>query len=770
MPLRVPVLTCVFALCCLAAKSSFEKTVEPFVRANCLLCHNAKLKVGGLDLEGYRESRAALKDREVWEKVIQKVRTGQMPPKGRPAPSPEEIAAVTEWFDGQFARLDRSMKPDPGRVTARRLNRAEYNNTIRDLVGIDFKPAADFPADDSGYGFDNIGDVLSLSPVLMEKYLTAAERVARKAIVADPPPKPTRQKIEHAPTGFEQHPPRDLDTRHAFEVEADYDLRLAVGGRHQPLLLTLSLDGQAVRTFEVSTDDEIPRVSDLRVHLAAGEHTLQGTLAYYDPPSEPPDPEPEGKSKKKPFVRNPFVDYIEVRGPFNPHARPVTESHKHIFICGHASGHHQPDCARKIVSALAYRAYRRPVTDSEVAGLVRFVDMARENGDSFEQGMRVALEAILVSPHFLFRIERDSRPADSATARRINEFELATRLSYFLWSSTPDDKLLGLARERKLSKPSILNAEVVRMLRDPKSRALVENFAGQWLELRNLDSVKPDPDRFPEFDEPLRNAMRQETRLFFEAVIHEDRSILDFIDGKYTFLNERLAKHYGISGVAGPDFRRVTLDGDQRSGVITQASVLTVSSYPTRTSPVIRGKWILDNLLNDPPPPPPPGTPNLSEAAIDATTLRQQFEKHRANPACASCHVRMDPLGFGLENYDAIGRWRTNDGKSTIDSAGTLPGGKTFRSPAELKVILRADRDAFARCLAQKMLTFALGRGLERYDQPAVNSICRRLAASDYRFSRLALEIVKSLPFQMRRGEGPGRASQQTMAFAGEKK
>jgi hypothetical protein len=462
------------------------------------------------------------------------------------------------------------------------------------------------------------------------------------------------------------------------------------------------------------------------------------------------------------------VDHFEIIGPYDPHARPLTESHQRIFLCGHAPGQHGPECARRIVAALARRAYRRPVGDAEVEKLARFVNLAQQNGDSFEQGVRIALEAILVSPHFLFRIENDPDPNGAAAAHRIDDYELAARLSYFLWSSMPDEELFRLAGERKLHRPEALRAQVHRMLLDKRSVALVDNFAGQWLELRNLDSVKPDPDRFPNFDEELRKAMREETRLFFEAVIHEDRSILDFIDGKYTFLNERLAKHYGIPGVVGPEFRRVALTGDERSGVLTQASVLTVSSYPTRTSPVLRGKWILENILNDPPPPPPPGVANLKEEAIGTTmSLRQQLEQHRANPACAACHTRMDPLGFGLENYDAVGQWRTQDGKFAIDAAGTLPGGRSFHGPGELKGILRADRDAFARCLTEKLLTYALGRGLERYDRPAVNLIEQRLAASDYRFSRLVLEIVESLPFGMRHGEAPDGATRQTIAVAG---
>ena len=769
---RLLAFVCLVPWVFLAAGPSFEKTVEPFLKSNCLLCHNSKLKVGGLSLDTYTGSKAALQDREVWEKVVQKLRSGQMPPKGRPVPLPEQVSAVTRWLEVEFARLDRNIPPDPGRVTARRLNRVEYNNTVRDLVGVDFKPAADFPADDSGYGFDNIGDVLSLSPVLMEKYLAAAEKIARRAIVADPPPKPTRERIEHAAVGPEESPARDLTGRHQFPVEGDYVIRGTLGGRREALLITLWLDGKELQTFPVTTEEEAARVGEMRLHLTAGEHELKATLLHDDSrPDAPVDPdEPKPKDKKKKPGRDPFIDRFEIIGPYNPHARPLTESHKRIFVCDDAPGQHRPECARLIVAALARRAYRRPVTNEEVNGLVRFVNMAQQNGDSFEQGVRLALEAILVSPHFLFRIEHDPEPNNPAAPHHLDDYELASRLSYFLWSSMPDAELFRLAGERKLRKPDAIAAQVRRMLQDPKSIALVDNFAGQWLELRNLDSVKPDPDRFPAFDEDLRRAMKQETQLFFEAVIHEDRSILDFIDGRFTFLNERLAKHYGIPGVTGPEFRRVELTGDERSGVLTQASVLTVSSYPTRTSPVIRGKWILENFLNDPPPPPPPGVPNLNEAAIGTTaSLRQQLEQHRASPACASCHARMDPLGFGLENYDAVGRWRTQDGKFAVDSTGTLPGGRTFRAPFELKEILKTDRDAFARCLAEKMLTYALGRGLERYDKPAVNLICRRLAASDYHFSSLVLEIVRSLPFEERHGEGPNRAPQQTIASSGGK-
>ncbi|PYV07416.1 MAG: hypothetical protein DMG07_28970, partial [Acidobacteria bacterium] len=387
-------------------------------------------------------------------------------------------------------------------------------------------------------------------------------------------------------------------------------------------------------------------------------------------------------------------------------------------------------------------------------GLLRFVALAEHEGESFEKGIQLALQAVLVSPHFLFRIERDPEPNDPRAVHPIGEHELATRLSYFLWSSMPDDELSRIADEGRLRQPGVLDAQVRRMLLDPKAHALVENFAGQWLQIRNLDAVKPDPERFAGFDEELRAAMRRETELFFEVIVREDRSILDFIDGKFTFVNERLARHYGIAGVTGSEFRRVALKGPERSGVLTQASVLTVSSYANRTSPVLRGKWLLENFLNAPPPPPPPDVPNLKEEAIgSAASLREQLEKHRSNPTCASCHSRMDVLGFGLENYDAIGAWRAREGKFRVNASGTLPGGKRFRTPAELKAILKADREAFSQCLTEKMLTYALGRGLERYDSPVVEEIARRLAKREYRFSALVLEIVNSLPFQQRRGD-----------------
>jgi hypothetical protein len=449
-----------------------------------------------------------------------------------------------------------------------------------------------------------------------------------------------------------------------------------------------------------------------------------------------------------------FIDALEIRGPYNALRPPLPESYRRIFVCGHPVGQHAPACARIDLSHLARLAYRRPVTADEIDRLCKLVASAEEAGMTFEQAMRVGVEAVLVSPNFLFRIERDPRPDDPSAIHPVKDYELASRLSYFLWSSMPDEQLLDAAERGELHDPVVLNGQVKRMLQDPKSAALVDNFFGQWLELRNLDSIRPDPDEFPAFNAQLRRAMYTESEMFVASIVREDRSIIDFLDGKYTFLNERLARFYGIPGVSGDEFRRVSLDGTERSGVLTQGSVLTVTSYPTRTSPVLRGKWILENVLNAPPPPPPPGVGSIdAKGGPLAGTMRQQMEKHRANPECASCHKLMDPLGFALENYDAVGHWRTHDAGQQIDASGELPGGKVFNGSTQLKAILAGNRDTFAECLTEKLMIYALGRGLEGYDRRAVRKIVENLAANDYRFSALISGIVNSVPFQMGRGD-----------------
>ncbi len=744
--------------------ATFDDTVKPFVDKTCVGCHNSRLQQGSLDLTKH----TSLQDRDVWESVVRKLRGGEMPPKGLPRPPQATINRVAGFIEGEYDRLDRNAKPDPGRVTARRLNRYEYNNTIRDLTGVTtFRPGDDFPADDSGYGFDNIGDVLSLSPVLMEKYLTAAETVARTAVVAARPTfRNTRTLIKAEAVGMGDYlkwaplprgaqgpePARiALHARHKFPAQADYEIRVSMGGirvgEPEPVTLGLWVDGELAKTWQVDPRTGKPRNFEHRLALTPGEHSLSAALLNgneFDIKANPVDAR----------NRHLALDLFEIRGPIDPVAPPLPESHRKLIFCGHELNQHTADCPRTLVSAFARRAFRRTPTDAEVAKYTRLLEQARRDGETFEAAFQVAMTGILVSPHFLFRIERDANPTDATTEHPITDFELATRLSYFLWSSMPDDQLLDLAARNALR--ANLKSEIRRMLADSRAASLGENFAGQWLQLRNLAEAKPDPDRFPNFDEELRTAMLRETELFFETIAREDRSILEFIDGRWTWLNERLARHYGIPGVDGPEFRRVALTGTQRSGVLTQASILTVSSYPTRTSVVIRGKWVLENLLNAPPPPPPPNVPTLDEAAIGTNlSLRQQMEKHRSNAVCASCHSKMDPLGFGLENYDAIGAWRTKDGKFPVEAGGVLPDGKRFNSAAELKVILKGDRDAFAQCLTEKLLTYALGRGLDRTDRPAVQSISRRLAASGYRFSALIEGIAESLPFQKRRGEGP---------------
>lgn len=721
-------------------QSTFRKDVRPFLVRYCEPCHSAKSKAGGLNLQAYSSVASVLANQDVWDRIARKIRTGEMPPKGTPAPAPASVRNVLNWLRAAYARHDRRTKPDPGRVTARRLNRAEYDNTIRDLTGLDLRPAAAFPVDDSGYGFDNIGDVLSLSPVLLDKYLSAARTVANAAIAV---PRTFKETIERRRAGRGELPGPALEVRYNFPAEGDYDLRIALTGRRpadsEPIQLVTSAGGNVELVTPAATPTGRPRVHERTARRKAGPLTLRAELIGAD-----------GKLLAEDPIRGLAIEYIEIRGPRNAVQTPPV-SHQRILICGQWPGKYDGACLESIVANLARRAFRRPVTQAETASLTAYVHAAIKDGATPEQGLRDALEAILVSPHFLFRIEEDRGKAPHP----VNDFELASRLSYFLWSSMPDQTLFDLAAKRKLHQPVVLEQQVRRMIGDQRFQGFVENFLGQWLQLRNLDVVKPDPDKFPAFDEELRSAMKKETELFFRTLILEDQPLLSFLNSNFTFLNERLARHYGIAGVSGPEFRRVPLSTGERGGILTQASVLTVSSYPTRTSPVIRGKYVLENILNAPPPPPPPNVPSLEESAQGFTgTLRQQLEKHRADPACASCHNRMDALGFGLENYDAIGAWRTAEAGLPIDSSGALPGGRAFRSPAGLRELLFDQKDDFAECLTEKMLIYALGRGLDKHDRPTVRRIVHSLASDQYRFSRLVLEVVRSAPFLMRRPEG----------------
>ncbi len=790
--------------------TAFETSVQPFLADHCYDCHDARRHKGNLNLEKFQTTTAVAADPDTWDLVLQKLRTGEMPPEDEIRPDPEDLARITTWIGHEVDAADAAAPPRPGHVVLRRLNRAEYNNTVRDLVGVDLRPADEFPQDDTGYGFDTIGAVLSVPPVLMEKYLAASERVAHTAIFGPRPMKPMLDKLtlmsrhitpsvtpltEYDRTGLSL--PNAFHVEYRIAVEGDYVINAVAGGTRpagsEPIEMTLWVDGTARQTqsldpdkaasFDDDQQDFLGKGREFHLHLTAGTHWLAVSIPHlYEglPPSyrgpnpsarpEPPPPhfEPpfsappeevgrlrqkfEEEHKDLPPVNNVRVSYLEVGGPYHAVSGPSKASLQRIFICGHAKGQHTADCPRRIVASLAARAFRRPVTPAEVSRYLRLYTETRRQGESFEEGIAIALQGMLVSPDFLFRLEQPPA-AGSAAPQPVSDVELATRLSYFLWASMPDATLRRLAATHQLRAPGVLEAQIKRMLLDPKSQALVEQFGGQWLQVRALESARPDPDKFPDFEDYLRLSMRHETELFFASIIRDDRSIQDFLDAKYTFLNERLARHYGVAGVSGPQFRRVDLTGTPRQGVLMQGSVLTVSSYATRTSPVLRGKWVLENLLNSAPPPPPPTVPRLDESSVGkSTTLRQQMEAHRKNPTCASCHRRMDPLGFGLENFDAIGQWRTEDGKFAVDSTGQLPDGRTFKGPAELATILDSEQEAFARALTVKLLTYALGRGLDGPDNRTVRQIARRVAAHDYRFSSLVTEIVQSVPFQMREG------------------
>jgi mono/diheme cytochrome c family protein len=725
-------------------KSLFENT--------CSECHNSAELAGGLDVSLYSSVESLTADRDRWELILTKLRAQEMPPEEVPRPA-EEIDALVKFLETEFARADAVMKPDPGRITARRLNRAEYTNTIRDLLAIEFRADKNFPTDDSGDGFDNIGDVLTVSPVLMEKYLSAAGRIADRAIASEPLPKPIEVEYSLRFKNLRRLDPSNVEATHRFDFDADYDLKIGLPGQRSkdaaPVTLGLWVDGKLTYTTPIETKPSglvyfNPYSEErIRVPVPEGDHTLR--LGFVD------DPFVKTLEKENIYkdTANKWIGSVTVVGPFA--SQGEKPSRKRTLVCDPKSG---PLCVDRILATLARRAYRRPVTGAEVADLKKFVALAKNDGQSVEQGIALAIQAMLVSPHFLFHIERDLYPTDPSQVHRVSDVELASRLSYFLWNSMPDEELLSLAERRRLSTPQILDAQVKRMLADPKAFAMAENFAGQWLEVRNLDSIKPDPQKFPAWGPELREAMKTETRMFFDWMLRENRPIGEFIDARYTFLNEFLATHYGIEGVTGPEFRRVELTTNERGGVLSHGSVLAVSSYPTRTSVVIRGKYILQNILGTPPPPPPPDVPALDEQAVGTVaSLRKQMETHRTNAVCASCHSRMDPLGFALENYDAIGRWRTMDGGFPVDSSGVLPGGRKFSNPAEMRQILGQRLPEFSRALTEKLLIYALGRGLERYDKRTVNDITTRVAASGYGFQTLVREVVRSLPFQSRRGE-----------------
>jgi len=742
----------------------------------CISCHNGKTKVAGLDLAALSAEDIA-KNPATWEKVVRKLSARYMPPIGLPRPD-------ERTYDDLVATLSRSLdavaiaRPNPGRTdTFRRLNRTEYHNSIRDLLALDVDVEALLPSDESAHGFDNV-TVGELSPALLERYLSAVQKISHLAI-GTPMRSPGGDTFE-LPADLSQEAHFDdlpLGTRggkvlnYTFPLDGNYEIQLRltrdrneqVEGLSEPDKVDLMLDGERIKLFSVSPP---PRGKDhslvdgdlkIRIPVNAGPHMISVTF--------PKEPTLVLQTERQPYKANfnatrhprihPALYEITINGPFGATDPGDTPSRRRIFVCYPNKHSDEDGCARQILTTLMRRAYRRPVTEADLLLPLKFYnDGRREKG--FEAGIEMALESVLMSAEFLFRVERDPRGITPGTAYPVSELELASRLSFFLWSSIPDDELLDAAIQRKLKRPEVLEQQVRRMLADPRSRSLVDNFADQWLYLRNLSSANPDSRLFPDFDDNLRQSFKEETELFFESIMREDRNVLDLLTANYTFLNERLAKHYGIRNVYGSRFRRITFDDDtQRGGILRQGSILTVTSYANRTSPVIRGKWILANILDSPPPPPPPFVPALKASPDDGqpVSMRQRLAEHRANPACAGCHSLMDPIGFALENYDAVGRWRVAEGNIPVDAAGGLPDGSKFDGALGLEKALLSHPSVFVATLTEKLLTYALGRGVEYYDAPAIRKIVVESDSKNFRFSSLILGVVSSTPFQMRRSQ-----------------
>ncbi len=761
----------------------------------CVTCHNDRLETAGLSLEKVPMDQVG-ETEAVWEKVLRKLRAREMPPAGAPRPDRATYDSLADYLEEELDAYARA-NPNPGRPALRRLNRTEYSNAIRDLLDVEIDGASFLPADDTMFGFDNIGDVLTLSPLLTEQYLSAARKI-RKMALGDPGMQPVFEFYtvsrylmqedrvsEDLPFGTRG----GIAVRHHFPLDGEYVIQIRlqrnsreyIRGLAEPHFLDVRLDGALVKQFTIGGEKRgqsagifssgsvgdieqelYERTADeaLELRFPASAGTRLVAVAFRKATTVPEEPlhAPHTLYDYAQYKGGgPAVRTVAIGGPYQARGPGETPSRGRIFLCRPAQSEDAEPCAEEILSTLARRAYRRPLTESDIETLLGFFRQGRNQG-GFDEGIGMALERMLAGPEFLFRIERDPENAAPGEVYPVSDLELASRLSFFLWSSIPDDELWALAEQGRLRDPQVLEQQMQRMLGDSRSRALVTNFGSQWLTLRKLAGAAPDGEIFPYFDENLREAFRRETELFFAAVLHGDRSILELLDADYTFVNERLARHYEIPGIYGSHFRRVSLSETNRGGLLGQGSILTVTSYANRTSPVIRGKWILENILGAPPPPPPPNVPALRERNDkgEVLSMRRRMEQHRANPVCASCHKVMDPLGFALENYDAIGKWRTTDARSPIDSTGVMPDGTSFQGPAGLrKILLENRRDDFVLTVAEKLLTYALGRGLDSSDAPALRSILREAAPGGYRFSSLILAIAQSTPFQMRRAYEP---------------
>lgn len=737
-----------------------KKEIQPLLEEHCLGCHSGAEPDAGLTLDHFDTPLDFLKGRSVWEKAVQKMQIKEMPPPEDSDLSSRERERLISWISETINEFECGLEPNPGKVTLRRLNASEYQNTIRDLFGLNsFQTASTFPGDDVGYGFDNIGDVLTLPPLLMEKYLLEAERISRALIQTPPAAEVFEAGYQGGQLQLDSksgNAQRELTLASAGAAtfseqipwSGPYQLTITASGDqagNEPVIMGVMVDKKLVRKVAVPNQRDEPNDFTVPLRLRAGNRQIALTFMndFYRA-------EQNGQPK---LDRNLVVHYVQLLG--RKKSKPLATSklskyHKEIIFTRPKNDKDRERATSDVVSRLASRAFRRPVDSETQSKLTQLALDIQEEGDSFEESVQVALQAILISPQFLFRVE-PPKSGDFSNYRDLDEFELATRLSYFLWSSMPDDALLKLAWQNKLREGQNLRLQIIRMVKDKKANAFVANFAGQWLTLRKLRDFEPDPKTFPNWDEEIKKLVEYETLAFFAGVMRGNMSVLRLLDAKFTYLNEDLARFYGIQGVSGDQFRPVSLKGLPRAGLLTQASVLAVTSNPTRTSPVKRGKWILENLLDKPPPPAPPGVPELEEAKRGVLTgsLRQRLEQHRANPACANCHKLMDPLGFALENYDAIGLYRTKDGSLPIDASGQLPGGEIVNGAEELQTLLtQKHKHAFVECLTEKMLTYAIGRGLEYYDKCAVDKIVQKLEDDDYKFVSLIEEIVKSDPFQ----------------------
>jgi hypothetical protein len=748
----------------------------------CVTCHNDRAKTGGLTLQNIDVANVPA-NAETWEMVIRKLRVGAMPPSGMPKPSASDVSALLSSLESSLDKAY-AANPNPGRATLHRLNRTEYANSVRDLLALDVDASTLLPPDDESYGFDNNADVLGVSPSLLERYVSASRKVSRLA-VGDPtqgavaqtfrtrPDLSQANRVEGLPLGTRggllMHYNFPLDGKYAIKIVLARNTVDVIRGLEEAHQIEVLVDGARVFLASVGgTSDTEALVKNpaearmmiesrlqTRIPVKAGPRAVAVTFLQKNAAEDDYILEPFLRTTLDPVNEAglPHIDQVVIAGPYNATGPGDTPSRRKIFVCRPANASEEVSCAKKILTAMARGAYRRPITPADTETLLSFYQSGKNQGGSFDAGIERALRLILSSPEFVFRFERDPGTVAEGASYRIDDLELASRLSFFLWSSVPDDELLNLAAANKLSEPATLDGQVRRMLADPRSQALSTNFAAQWLYLRNLKNFAPDPNEFPDFDDNLRQSLLTETEMFFGSIVNEDRNVLDFLNANYTFVNERLAQHYGIPNVYGPRFRRVTLNDEARRGLLGQGSVLTVTSYATRTSPVLRGKWILTNILGTPPPAPPPNVPALKENNEGGKVLsvRERLEEHRKSPACASCHKIMDPLGFALENFDAIGQWRakSEDG-APIDASGVLLDGSKVDGPTTLRASLMSRPDVFVSTLTEKLMTYALGRGVDYNDQPAIRAIVARAAADHYRFSDLVSGIVKSPPFRMK--------------------